>query len=154
MPQRFAQQIVIALALVALSSGVAWADKFQRNPPQRNVPQRSVPPRNEPQRNDSQRNEQPRNDPQLIDPQRNGPPGNDWQTNESRDGGLPASVRRVQRETGGQVLKAQPIERDGRQMYRVKVLTPQGRIRVVEDVPPFPRSDPSSSNPPNDRHPE
>ena len=52
-----------------------------------------------------------------------------------RDGGLPASVRRIQRETGGEVLKAQPIERDGREVYRVKVLTPQGRIRVVEDQP-------------------
>jgi hypothetical protein len=52
-----------------------------------------------------------------------------------RDGGLPASVRRVQRETGGEVLRAQPIERDGREVYRVKVLTPQGRIRVVEDTP-------------------
>ena len=52
-----------------------------------------------------------------------------------RDGGLPASVRRVQRQTGGEVLRAQPIERDGQEIYRVKVLTPQGRIRVVEDVP-------------------
>ena len=46
---------------------------------------------------------------------------------------LPASVRRIQRETGGEVLKAQPIQRDGREVYRVKVLTPQGRIRIVED---------------------
>jgi len=52
-----------------------------------------------------------------------------------RDSGLPASVRRVQRQTGGEVLRAQPIERDGREIYRVKVLTPQGRIRVVEDAP-------------------
>jgi hypothetical protein len=49
--------------------------------------------------------------------------------------GLPASVRRIERETGGEVLKAQPIQRDGREVYRVKVLTPQGRIRVVEDAP-------------------
>ena len=46
---------------------------------------------------------------------------------------LPASERRIQRETGGEVLKAQPIQRDGREVYRVKVLTPQGRIRIVED---------------------
>ncbi len=56
--------------------------------------------------------------------------------NDPRDGDLPASVRRVQRETGGEVLKAQPMQRDGREVYRVKVLTPQGRIRVVEDTPP------------------
>lgn len=62
------------------------------------------------------------------------------------DRGLPASVRRIQHETGGEVLKAQPFERDGREVYRVKVLTPQGRIRVYEDEPrdqqvPGPRED-------------
>ncbi|MEO5595685.1 MAG: hypothetical protein ABIQ97_00850 [Lysobacteraceae bacterium] len=46
---------------------------------------------------------------------------------------LPDSVRRAERETGGQVLRAQPIQRDGREVYRVKVLTPDGRVKVVED---------------------
>ena len=77
---------------------------------------------------------------------------------DSRDGGLPASVRRIQRETGGQVLKAQPIQRDGREMYRVKVLTPQGRIRVVEEIPPPPRERPVRDepppNPPRNHRPE
>ncbi len=50
-----------------------------------------------------------------------------------KDNTLPASVRRIERETGGQVLRAQPIQRDGREIYRVKVVTPQGRVRVVED---------------------
>ena len=63
------------------------------------------------------------------------------QRSDPRDGDLPASVRRIQRETGGQVLRAQPIQRDGREVYRVKVLTPQGRIRIVEEMPPPPRSD-------------
>lgn len=57
------------------------------------------------------------------------------------DNTLPASVRRIERETGGHVLKAQPIQRDGREVYRVKVVTPQGRVRVVEDdagPPPAP----------------
>jgi hypothetical protein len=61
--------------------------------------------------------------------------------NAQSGGGLPASVRRIERETGGEVLKAQPMQRDGREVYRVKVLTPQGRIRVVEDAPP-PRDQP------------
>ena len=59
--------------------------------------------------------------------------------NESGDDDMPSSVRRIQHETGGQVLKAQPILRDGHQIYRVKVLTPQGRIRIVEDPSPTPR---------------
>ena len=66
-----------------------------------------------------------------------------------RDGGLPASVRRVQRETGGEVLRAQPIERDGREVYRVKVLTPQGRIRVVEDSPQYEPGPPYRQGPQN-----
>ena len=70
-----------------------------------------------------------------------------------RDGDLPASVRKIERETGGEVLKAQPMQRDGREVYRVKVLTPQGRIRVVEDAPP--RHDPPpDSPPPRDHLPE
>ena len=69
---------------------------------------------------------------------------------DQRYGGLPASVHRIQRETGGQVLKAQPIQRDGREVYRVKVLTPQGRIRVVEEIPPPPRErQPRNEPPPN-----
>ncbi len=70
-----------------------------------------------------------------------------------RDGDLPASVRKIERETGGEVLKAQPMQRDGREVYRVKVLTPQGRIRVVEDAPPR-RDPPPDSPPPRDHLPE
>lgn len=51
----------------------------------------------------------------------------------TQDNTLPASVRRIERETGGKVLKAQPIQRDGREIYRVKIVTPQGRVRVMED---------------------
>lgn len=48
---------------------------------------------------------------------------------------LPDSVRRVERETGGQVLKAEPYRgaRDG--VNRVKVLTDDGRVRVLRDDP-------------------
>ncbi len=71
----------------------------------------------------------PRNAPQNAQNMQSAPMQN------AQGGGLPASVRRIERETGGEVLKAQPIQRDGREVYRVKVLTPQGRIRVVEDAP-------------------
>jgi hypothetical protein len=91
--------------------------------------------------------------PQRMDPYQ--------QRFDPRDGGLPASVRRIQRETGGQVLRAQPIQRDGREVYRVKVLTPQGRIRVVEEIPPparerpLPlRDEPPPFNPPRNHWPE
>ena len=52
--------------------------------------------------------------------------------------GLPDSVRRVERQTGGEVLRAEPMQRDGREVYRIKVLTADGRVRVVQDDPDRP----------------
>ena len=49
------------------------------------------------------------------------------------------TVRRVERETGGEVLRAEPMQREGREVYRLKVLTPEGRVRVVQDDPNAPR---------------
>jgi len=43
------------------------------------------------------------------------------------------TVRRIERETGGRVLKVEPIHRGGRDMSRVKVLTPDGRVRVMRE---------------------
>ena len=57
-------------------------------------------------------------------------------------GGLPDSVRRVERQTGGEVLRAEPMQRDGREVYRLKVLTADGRVRVVQDDPERPREQP------------
>ena len=57
--------------------------------------------------------------------------------------GLPDSVRRVERQTGGEVLRAEPMQRDGREVYRLKVLTSDGRVRVVQDDPERPREQPA-----------
>lgn len=57
---------------------------------------------------------------------------------------LPDSVRRVERQTGGEVLRAEPMQRDGREVYRLKVLTADGRVRVVQD-------DPTEHEPPRPR---
>ena len=51
------------------------------------------------------------------------------------DSALPDSVRRVERQTGGEVIRAEPMQRDGREVYRMKVLTRDGRVRVVQDDP-------------------
>ena len=56
--------------------------------------------------------------------------------------GLPDSVRRVERQTGGEVLRAEPMQRDGREVYRLKVLTSDGRVRVVQDDPERPHEAP------------
>lgn len=41
-----------------------------------------------------------------------------------------ARIRDVER-SGGRVLGAEPMQRGGREVYRIKVLTPEGRVRVI-----------------------
>jgi uncharacterized membrane protein YkoI len=45
--------------------------------------------------------------------------------------GLDRAVGQVKRETGGRVLDADVDDHDGDRSYRVKVLTPNGRVRVI-----------------------
>src|SRR5918993_350280 len=45
-----------------------------------------------------------------------------------------ARVRQVER-AGGRVLQAEPMQRGGREVYRFKVLTPEGRVRVMQGDP-------------------
>ncbi|HEX4853360.1 hypothetical protein [Arenimonas sp.] len=52
-----------------------------------------------------------------------------------------ARVRQVERD-GGRVLQAEPMQRGGRQVYRLKVLTPEGRVRVLQDQDMSPRAPP------------
>ena len=65
------------------------------------------------------------------------------QRDRSQAQGLPDSVRRVERQTGGEVLRAEPMQRDGREVYRLKVLTADGRVRVVQDDPERSRERPA-----------
>jgi hypothetical protein len=50
-------------------------------------------------------------------------------------GRLPETVSRIERETGARVLSAQRSQRGGREVNRIKVLTPDGRVRVMWDDP-------------------
>lgn len=53
---------------------------------------------------------------------------------------LSDAVRRVERRTGGQVLSAERVPFDGRDVNRIKVVDSGGRVRIYMD-------DPSSSRP-------
>lgn len=44
---------------------------------------------------------------------------------------LQDAIAQVQRETGGRVLSADAVPAGGRELYRIKVLTPDGRVRVI-----------------------
>ena len=54
---------------------------------------------------------------------------------DSRRGSLSDAVRRVERDTRGEVLSAERVQYDGRDMHRVKVVDDQGRVRVFMQDP-------------------
>ena len=54
---------------------------------------------------------------------------------QQREQGLSESVRRVEQQTGGQVLAAERMQFDGRDVNRIKVLDDKGRVRVFMDDP-------------------
>ena len=49
---------------------------------------------------------------------------------------LADAVRRVERATGGEVLSAERVQSDGRDVSRVKVVDASGRVRVYMGDPP------------------
>ena len=57
------------------------------------------------------------------------------------------SVRRAERQAGGEVIRAEPMQRDGREVYRLKVLTADGRVRVVQDDPQARAARPQDTKP-------
>jgi len=45
---------------------------------------------------------------------------------------LHEAIEQVRRDTGGRILSAETVGRGKSQVYRIKVLTPQGSVRVVQ----------------------
>lgn len=52
-----------------------------------------------------------------------------------RSDALADSVRRIERSTRGQVLSAERMQSDGRDVNRIKVMDDRGRVRVYMDDP-------------------
>jgi hypothetical protein len=52
--------------------------------------------------------------------------------------GLPDSVRRVEQQAGGEAIHVESMQRDGHDEVRIKVLTSDGRVRVVRVDPQAP----------------
>lgn len=63
---------------------------------------------------------------------------------------LSDAVRRVERRTGGQVLSAERVPFDGRNVNRVKVIDSSGRVRVYMDDPQTPGKRPPEPQRDND----
>lgn len=66
--------------------------------------------------------------------QRDGGRENNQDGRDSRSS-LSDAVRRVERDTRGEVLSAERVQYDGRDMHRVKVVDDQGRVRVFMQDP-------------------
>ena len=66
-----------------------------------------------------------------------------------RNNRLPEAVNRIERETGGRVLSAERRTRGGREVSRIKVYTPEGRIRILWDDPMRDREVARERNPEN-----
>lgn len=78
----------------------------------------------------------------VAEPRDNGRDADDAQARERRTApppqrgpSLAESVRRVERATGGQILSAERVPFDGRDMNRIKVLDSTGRVRVITEDP-------------------
>jgi len=70
---------------------------------------------------------------------------NRQQDRQHADDALSDSVRRIERSTRGQVLSAERVPYDGRNVNRIKVIDDRGRVRVYMDDPQSqkkPRPDP------------
>ena len=78
--------------------------------------------------------------PAFADPQSNGGgrggrQQQDQGNNRADHSSLSDAVRRVERDTRGEVLSAERVQYDGRDMHRVKVVDDQGRVRVFMQDP-------------------
>lgn len=60
-----------------------------------------------------------------------------------RDDALADSVRRIERSTRGQVISAERMQSDGRDINRIKVMDDRGRVRVYMDDPQQRRQPPT-----------
>ena len=70
--------------------------------------------------------------PQSAPPQQDSP----QDRGKARDNSsLSDAVRRIERNTRGEVLSAERVQYDGRDMHRVKVVDDQGRVRVFMQDP-------------------
>ncbi len=43
---------------------------------------------------------------------------------------LDEAVARIRRETGGRILRAETVTRNGERVHRIKVLLPDGRVKI------------------------
>lgn len=73
--------------------------------------------------------------PQLQGDPAEVPPEPPPQSRAQRNRAMSDAVRRAKQSVGGQVLGAERVQFDGRDITRIKMLDDRGRIRYVDDDP-------------------
>jgi len=66
---------------------------------------------------------------------RGGPPQDRAGRQERRQDSMSDSIRHVRRSSRGQILSAERMHSNGREINRIKVVDDRGRVRVFEDDP-------------------
>lgn len=56
---------------------------------------------------------------------------NERQSSNKKATSLNDAVDQVKRDTGGRILSAQTVNKGGKRVHRIKVLTPDNRVRIV-----------------------
>ena len=51
--------------------------------------------------------------------------------NHNADMNLDQAVQQVKQQTGGRILSAKTKNNDGRQVHKIKVLLPNGKVRII-----------------------
>ena len=74
-------------------------------------------------------------------------PARDHADRPHNDDALSDSVRKIERSTRGQVLSAERVPSDGRNVNRIKIVDDRGRVRVYMDDPQS-RPEPPQAEPP------
>lgn len=79
------------------------------------------------------------------------PPGSAVPSRQLQEDALSDSVRRIERSSRGQVLSAERVPFEGRDVNRIKTLDDHGRVRVFMDDPhPQPPPPPRQADPQSD----
>jgi hypothetical protein len=134
MPLSLRSTLLLSAALLGAAGTAVGAPQHRREPPQQRAEAREPPrqsaPRPEPRfdRSEPRRLDQPRR-AEFRRPNTRG------------EDALSDSIRRVEQRTRGQVLSAERVPYDGRNVNRIKVVDDRGRVRVYMDDPQAPAGD-------------
>ncbi len=136
MPTRSTLPMLLAAALMAMAAGGAWAqDGRGHGRGGQGHDRGGGQDRAMEMRDDGFRMRQPPS--MIVEPMQS------ESRRSRRDDGLSESIRRIQRSTRGQVISAERMQSDGRDVNRIKVMDDRGRVRVYMDDPQQRRGPPT-----------